>query len=150
MIFRNTVFVAFCMLTMVAFAQVDAPILPSKVDTIYPIIRCDYTDIISINPHIQPEYEGGIIAMRQLIEENMRFPNPNLYCEYTGTVYVSVVITKTGKMGNITIKRGLGAKVFNEEAIRLVQLMDGKWQAGKLNGKAVNVNYIIPIKFKLE
>jgi TonB family protein len=150
MIFRNTVIVAFCLFKMVAFSQVDAPVLPPKIDTIYPIIRCDDTDIISINPHTYPEFEGGIIAMRKLIDENMRFPDPNLYCSYTGTVYVGFTVTTKGRIEDVRIKRGLGLAFFNEEAILLVRLMDGKWTAGKLNGRAVNVAYTMPIKFKLE
>jgi periplasmic protein TonB len=149
MIFRHIIIVAFCLFNMVAFSQVDATALPPKIDTIYPIIRCDDTEIIFINPHTHPEYEGGVIAMRKFIDANLCFPNPNLYCGYTGIVYIGFIVTKEGRIEDVKVKRGLGV-AFNEEALRLVKLMDGKWTAGKLNGKPVDVAYTIPIKFKLE
>lgn len=139
----------FCLFNVVAFSQVDAPLLPSTIDTVHKIYRCEDFDTIFIDPVSHPEFEGRITAMRKLIDENLRFPDPNLYCVYTGTVYVGFTITTKGRIEDVKVKRGLGT-AFNDEAIRLVKLMDGKWKAGKQNGRAVNVAYTIPIKFKLE
>jgi TonB family protein len=149
MIFRNTVILAFCLFKMVAFSQVDAPTLPIHDDT--PIIQLTKNNdtIFCGMGETSPEFIGGHKALYDFIKENLRFPNPNLYCDYTGTVYIGFVVNIEGRIDEIKIKRRLGDP-FNEEAIRLVKLMDGKWKAGKQNGRAVTVAYTIPIKFKLE
>jgi periplasmic protein TonB len=147
MIFRNAVILAFCLFKMVAFSQVDAPVLPPKIDTIYPIIRCDDTDIIFINPHTYPEFEGGEKALRVFINENLRWANREICLE--GKVYVGFIITKEGDLTDIKVRKGIHP-AFDEEAIRVVKLTSGKWKAGKQNGRAVNVAYTMPIKFKLE
>jgi Gram-negative bacterial TonB protein C-terminal len=118
MIFKNAFIIVFCLTKMDAFSQMDSTSLPIKIDTIYPINHSNEPEIISINPHTYPEYEGGVIAMRKFIDENLRFPNPNLYCGYTGTVYVGFIITKEGRIEDVKVKRGLGV-AFNEEALRL-------------------------------
>jgi TonB family protein len=147
MIFRNAVILAFCLFKMVAFSQVDAPVLPLIVDTPRPIIRCDDTDIIFINPHTHPEFEGGEKALRDFINENLRWANREICLE--GKVYVGFIITKEGDLTDIKVRKGIHP-AFDEEAIRVIKLTNGKWKAGRLNGKAVDVNYTIPIKFKLE
>jgi periplasmic protein TonB len=148
MIFRNTVIVAFCLFKMVAFSQVDSPLLPIHDDR--PIVKfTQNNDTIFYIYDTQPEFAGGIRALYDFIKENLRFPNPNLYCDYTGTVYIGFVVNIEGRIEEINIKKGLGV-AFNEEAIRVLKLTSGKWKAGKLNGRAVNVAYTMPIKFKLE
>ena len=146
MIFRRTIFIVFCLNNMVAFSQIDAPQIPVIVDTVRPIIRCDEGNLILINPNESPEFEGGDLAMRKLIYDNLRWPNG--FCA-EGTVFIGFIITTKGKLEDVKVKRGLGT-AFNNEAIRLVKLLDGKWKSGKQNGRAVSVAYTIPIKFKLE
>jgi TonB family protein len=148
MTLRNTVFVAFCMFKMVAFSQVDAPILPSiHNDSVKQIIYCGEPPLYIHPSEQQPEFEGGQITFINFIKENLRWLNREICLE--GKVYVSFTITTKGELIDIEIKRGLTLE-FNEEAIRVIKLTSGKWKAGKQNGKAVNVAYTIPIKFKFK
>lgn len=112
-------------------------------------IKSDDSFVFGMLVEQMPEYVGGSKAMYQLLSDHVNWPVSNLEGCIEGTVYIGFVVTKEGSVKDVKIKRGLGV-AFNDEAIRLVKLMDGKWKAGKLNGKAVDVNYTIPIKFKLE
>ncbi len=147
MIFRHTISIVFCLNNMVAFSQIDAPPLLPNIDTIeQKLFYCGEPPLYIHPSEEQPEFEGGESAMRTLIYDNMQWPN-DVCAE--GTVYIGFIITKEGKLEDVKVKRGLGT-AFNDEAIRLVKLLDGKWKAGKQNGRAVSVAYTIPIKFKLE
>jgi periplasmic protein TonB len=95
-----------------------------------------------------PEFVNGLKAMYQFLKENMKYPAVARENGIEGSVYVGFVVGKDGTIRDVKVKRGIGGGC-NEEAIRVVELMP-KWNPGKQNGKAVNVSFTIPIKFKLE
>jgi len=61
---------------------------------------------------------------------------------------IKFVITKEGKLVDPIILRGIDYH-FDQEALRVVKLMDGKWKAASHRGKSVDCYYIIPIVFRL-
>jgi protein TonB len=64
-----------------------------------------------------------------------------------GKVFVGFVINKDGSIVDVGIVKGISAEC-DKEAMRVVQMMP-PWKAGKQNGKAVRVKFILPINFKL-
>ena len=50
-------------------------------------------------------------------------------------------------MKNI-LKEFPGVKALDDEAIRLVLLLDG-WEPGKINGKSCSVTYAMPLNFEM-
>jgi periplasmic protein TonB len=95
-----------------------------------------------------PEFVNGLNAMYKFLKENIKYPAVARENGIEGTVYVGFVVGKDGTIRDVKVKRGIGGGC-NEEAIRVVELMP-KWNPGKQNGKAVNVSFTIPIKFKLD
>lgn len=93
-----------------------------------------------------PEFIGGPKAMFQFLADNIRYPNDT--CRQ-GTVFVGFTVDVDGSIIDIVVKRSF-ADSFSKEAVRVVSLMNGKWKAGRTNGKPTKVNYTLPIKFKLE
>jgi TonB family protein len=112
-------------------------------------IKSDDSIIFGMIAEQLPDFEGGQKAMFKFLSDNVKWPVSHLDCCIEGTIYIGFIVTKEGRIEEVKVKRGLGV-AFNEEALRLVKLMDGKWTAGKQNGKPVAVTYTIPIKFKLE
>lgn len=94
-----------------------------------------------------PEFENGVKAMYEFLGKNIVYPAVARENGIEGTVYVGFVVSKDGTIRDVQIKRGIGGGC-NEEAVRVVKMMP-KWKAGKQNGKAVNVAFTIPVKFKL-
>jgi TonB family protein len=82
------------------------------------------------------------------IKDNLKNPSPELGC-MEGTVYVGFVVETDGRLTDIQAKRSFYPD-FSVEALRIVNLMQGKWKAGKQSGKPVRAAYTIPIKFRLE
>ena len=95
-----------------------------------------------------PEFPDGTKAMFKWLSENVKYPPMARENGIEGTVYVGFVVWKDGTVQNIQIKRGING-VCNEEAMRVVRAMP-TWKPGRQNGKAVNVAFTLPIKFKLE
>ena len=65
-----------------------------------------------------------------------------------GTVYVSFIIDKTGKVTESKVLRGVTPEI-DAEALRIVSLMPD-WNPGKQKGETVNVVYNLPIRFTLK
>ncbi|RPI13397.1 MAG: energy transducer TonB [Ignavibacteriae bacterium] len=88
-------------------------------------------------------YEGGI---KEYFAKNLHWPDPMIDAE--GTVLVSFVIMKNGKLASIRIERSL-AKEFDDEVIRVFESMPD-WKPGKKDGKAVDVKLYFPVEFKIK
>jgi periplasmic protein TonB len=93
-----------------------------------------------------PEFVGGQKALFKFLSENLYYTSDSSGIE--GTIYVGFIVETDGTLSNISIKRGKAC--LNEEAVRVVKLMSGKWKCGYQNGKPVRVAYTIPIKIHLE
>lgn len=94
----------------------------------------------------QPEFPDGMAAMYAFLKKNLDFPQLAIDLGISGTVYVQFVVTKEGLIQNATVVTGPGGGL-NQEALRVVNLMP-PWKPGKHNGKAVAVNFTLPIKFQ--
>jgi len=95
----------------------------------------------------QPEYAGGYDAMMAFIKANMVYPANARRMRIEGTVHVSFIVSKTGQISDVKILRGIMTEC-DREAIRVIQMMPA-WKPGKQNGRAVNVRFILPLKFRL-
>lgn len=86
------------------------------------------------------------------IYENLKYPKEDADKGVEGMVLLNFVVTSKGKIKDITTKKSL-SKACDAESIRVVELMNEKgilWTAGKKDGKAVNVVFNLPLKFKLK
>jgi protein TonB len=95
----------------------------------------------------EPEFEGGYNAMMAFIKQNMKYPANARRMEIEGTVHVSFIVNKAGAISDVKVLRGI-MNECDKEAVRVVQLMPA-WKPGKQNGRAVNVRFILPLKFRL-
>ncbi|RLD34718.1 MAG: hypothetical protein DRI83_07670 [Bacteroidetes bacterium] len=94
-----------------------------------------------------PIFPGGKEALYKYLGENITYPAGAKKDGTSGTVYVSYVVEIDGRVSNVTLLRGVREDLDNE-AIRVIKEMP-KWTPGKQNGKAVRVQYNLPIKFSL-
>lgn len=95
-----------------------------------------------------PEFSGGYEAMLKFLTSHMIYPALAQESGIQGTVFVQFVVSKTGKISNVKILRGIGGGC-DEEAVRVVKEMPN-WIPGRQNGQAVPVMFQIPVKFQLQ
>lgn len=95
----------------------------------------------------QPEFPGGVEAMYKYLGKNTKYPQMEQDAGITGKVYVEFVVSNTGAITDVTLKRGVSSGL-DKEALRVVKAMP-PWTPGKMNGKPVKVRYILPVSFIL-
>lgn len=95
-----------------------------------------------------PTFPGGEAELFKYLQKNIKFPPIARENGIQGRVFVTFVVDKDGKVKDAKILRGIGGGC-DEEALRVVRSMPD-WKAGKQNGRAVSVQYNLPINFTLK
>ncbi len=115
-----------------------------------------YTDadgnVVYNKAEVDPSFTGGDKAMVQYLKDNLKYPKEAEDAGVEGTVFVDFVVTKNGQVREAMVMNTPGEDVDSSlrmEAIRVVSSMPA-WVAGRQHGKAVDVNYSIPITFQMD
>lgn len=99
-----------------------------------------------------PEFPGGQAAMMKFIKDKIEaigYPQMEKEAGISGTCYVTFVVDKDGTVTDAKVLRGVsGGSGYDKVALQVVKAMP-KWGAGKQNGRAVSVQYNLPIKFTI-
>ena len=96
----------------------------------------------------QPEFKGGMAALGQYLQSNLKYPAAAKKAKVQGRVFVNFIISKTGEVSDVKILKDVGFGT-GEEAVRVMQNMP-RWEPGRQSGKLVNVRFNLPINFELE
>jgi protein TonB len=95
-----------------------------------------------------PSFPGGEAKMFEYLGKNLKYPPMAKDAGIQGIVYVTFVVLEDGDVTDVKVLRGIGGGC-DEEAIRVVKNMP-KWKPGKQRGKAVRVQFNLPIRFTLQ
>lgn len=94
-----------------------------------------------------PEYPGGMQAMIEFLQTNMKYPEDAAKQKVEGRVTVQFVVETDGSVSDVHVTKQVFPSL-DAEAIRVVQAMP-KWTPGKDKGKVVRVKYNLPIVFQM-
>jgi len=100
------------------------------------------------NVEQKPTFPGGDAAMFKWLGEHINYPAAAAEEGASGKVQVQFVVSKTGKVTNVTVVRGKHP-ALDKEALRVVKAMP-KWVPGRNNGQPVKVTYTLPVTFRLQ
>ena len=95
-----------------------------------------------------PAFPGGMEAMIQFISSNIKYPADAKKQKVDGRVLVNFVVEKDGSITEVKVIKPAFPSL-DAEAIRVVKAMP-KWKPGYQNGKAVRVQFTMPINFSLK
>ena len=87
-------------------------------------------------------------ALINAIYKNIKYPKEAKENKVEGMVVAKFVIDKDGSVIHPEIKKALGSGC-DEEVLRVVSEMP-KWIPGKKDGKPVAVEFMLPVKFKMQ
>ena len=90
--------------------------------------------------------------MLEFIYKNLRYPKAARERGAEGTVVIQFVVNKEGRLEQEKIVRAVDPDL-DDEVLYIIELMNDMpepWVPGKQRGKVVNVQYNLPIKFKLD
>lgn len=94
-----------------------------------------------------PQFPGGETGLLKYLA-GIPYPPIARENDIEGTVYIQFVVDKTGDVIQAGIARSSKDKILDNAALDHIKKMP-KWTPGKQRGKAVKVQFIVPIKFKL-
>jgi len=108
-------------------------------------------NIVYNKTEVEPIYPGGEAAIRQYIQDNVKYPEQAQDAGIEATLFVDFVIAENGTVRNVEVTDVIGDEdpAFRTEAVRVVSSMP-KWTSGKQNGKPVPARYTLPISFELQ
>jgi periplasmic protein TonB len=95
----------------------------------------------------QPQFPGGDAELMSFINKNTKYPAIALENRVQGKVIVEFVVSKSGKVTKVRVKRSVDP-ALDREAVRVVELIPD-FIPGKQNGQNVPVTYMLPVSFKM-
>lgn len=106
------------------------------------------TNEIYIVVEEEPEFPGGIQALADYLRDNIKYPEACRKDSIQGRVFIRFVVEKDGSISGAKVLKGVH-ELLDAEAMRVISAMP-KWKPGKLSGKTVRVQYVIPVNFSLD
>jgi len=94
-----------------------------------------------------PEFPGGFSAFTKFLSKNIHYPAEMRSSGLQGKVFVTFIVGADGQLSDIRALRG-PSEEFKDEAVRVLS-SSPKWRPGFQNGRAVNVQYTLPVNFRL-
>jgi TonB family protein len=94
-----------------------------------------------------PVFNGGDKGILDYVAANIVYPEKAALNHIEGKVVVKFVVLKDGSVSQVSVLKSDNV-IFEAEAIRVVSTLKFDKPA-MLEGKAVAVNYMIPINFKI-
>lgn len=115
-----------------------------------PIIETELekSDGIFISPEQMPEFPGGFQALKKHISKNLKYPAAARRLCIEGVVYVQFVVDRSGYVTNPIVLRGIH-KLVDNAALEAIAVMP-RWKPGRMDGKAVDVRMVYPVRFSLD
>lgn len=161
--FKNIFAFFFLSLSVSLYAQNDKDLIktqPSEIAIRADVEEAEHEVPFSILEEI-PKFESCKDSVGQAAKDcfnlninkhiikNFNYPKEAEKANLQGKVYVIFTINKSGETEGFKVKGPKNGKLLEDEALRIVKLLP-KFIPGKQRGKAVNVQYALPIIFKLE
>lgn len=94
-----------------------------------------------------PKFDGNVV---QFLVKNIKYPKEARKGNQEGKVILYFVVDRLGNIDKAKVKKSSGYYLLDDEALRVLHLMSGKWVPGRQHNQSVNVYYTLPITFKLQ
>ncbi|ASZ14312.1 M56 family metallopeptidase [Chitinophaga pendula] len=96
-----------------------------------------------------PAFPGGESALGSYLGKHIRYPRAAQKAGISGTVFIQFVIDEQGAVTQVRAVGKHHGGGLEEEAVRIVSAMP-KWAPGRQDGKAVSVQFNLPIRFTMQ
>lgn len=105
------------------------------------------TEIVDETVDQMAYYPGGIPALMDFLNENIKYPEQAERECIEGRVVAGFIVERDGSVSNIEILKSVHP-LLDAEVVRVMSLMPN-WIPGRQNGQPVRVKYSLPITFRL-
>jgi len=131
----------------ISFLFLHISILQAQTDTVAVPKTENLTEVDQM-----PEFPGGATEMYHYIFKQIKYPRNCLNKGISGIVVVKFTIDTLGQLSNIHTVKSVAPEI-DAEAMRVIESMNHmkkRWEPGRHNGRTVNVDFTLPIKFMLQ
>lgn len=122
--------------------QTGPPATAPTVDT----PKSDNPNGIPTKVDVEASFPGGLEAFRNRVINN--FDGSGIETDEVMKTTVTFIVERDGTISNLKANGKL--KEFNDEAIRTVKSIKGKWIPAKINNQAVRSYFTLPITMKFD
>jgi TonB family protein len=95
-----------------------------------------------------PVYLGGDYGLIRFLQFNIRYPQNSRDNDIQGRVLLKFVVKADGNVANYQVVKGV-AEDLDAEAMRVAKLLQGNWIPASAKGKPIDMEFNLPIVFKL-
>ena len=95
-----------------------------------------------------PEFPGGVQELLGFLSKTIKYPAEAEKAGTQGRVIATFVVRKDGSISDARVVKSVDP-LLDAEALRVINAMPA-WIPGTQNGKPVNVEYTVPISFRLD
>ena len=95
-----------------------------------------------------PKFPGGEESLMRFIARNIKYTIIAQKKKEQGKVILRMTVGKDGKISNINVQQSV-SPYLDAEAIRVISEMP-EWEPGENKGEPVNVEFTLPITFRLQ
>lgn len=95
-----------------------------------------------------PSFPGGDLACMKWLTNNINYPKEAIEKGIEGRIIVRFVVTKNGKITNAEVVSSVDP-LLETEALRVIRSMPD-WIPGKRNGQNADLQFTLPITFRLQ
>lgn len=143
--FKALAVIPVAMLTINVFAldATPAKVKAKRSKPVKSMVRSDKEEVETM-----PQFPGGQAALMSFLMKNVKYPESAKSAKVEGKSIVGFIVKKDGSIEDVVITKSAGSKVLDAEAIRVVKSMP-KWRPGIQNGKPVEVQFFVPLIFRL-
>ena len=85
----------------------------------------------------------------KFFKENIKYPKISRDNNSQGKAFVKFIVNSDGSIQDANVIRSSGDIYLDKEAIRVIEAMP-KWKPGRHLGKAVRVEFVFPVNFRLQ
>lgn len=131
-------------------ADVMENVAPEMTTSPLPVVQdtVDISNAVFEIVEVMPVFPGGMSALMKYLGENIKYPEEAKKKNMQGRVYVAFIVNQDGSISDTRIIRG-ASPLLDAEALRVIGSMP-KWKPGMQKGKAVRVQYSVPVVFSLK
>jgi hypothetical protein len=110
-------------------------------------VKQNDTNLVRVRLQREAFFNGTQEQFWNFITQNTKFPGVDNDCKKNKcTVFISFMIDANGSTNNFKIIKGINQK-FNDEALRVAQLIPNDWIPALYDGKPIASQYELPIRF---
>lgn len=94
-----------------------------------------------------PSFPGGEAELFKFLGKNIRYPTEALDAGISGTIYLTFIVERDGRVNKLKVLRGRHHSM-DAESLRVIGSMP-PWEPGRRDGKTVRCRYNLPVRFTL-